>query len=295
MKDCGDNSVYIQLYLDSELTGPELQGFLAHLDECTACRDELQRERELSRLLRSSRPLYSASDMLRTRMATLSAQPRRGESSALAGFARDLAVLSRSITRPRYLEAAAAVVVLAALASLLLAQLLQRSTAASYVEAAVAAHRGFVDGSLPLEVRTGSPSAVTAWFAGKVPFPFRLPDSVGAVGQRPIYTLIGGRLVNYRAGYAALVAYQAKQDKISLLVTSSRYAVAAGGEQVRSGGLIFHYSKKANFNVISWSNHDLTYALVSSLPGSGKQSCLVCHQSMNDVGSFSANRWSQAR
>ncbi len=77
-----------------------------------------------------------------------------------------------------------------------------------------------------------------------------------------------------------LVAYQAKQQKISLLVTSSHAAVAAGGEEVDSGGIAFHYSKQGIFNTIAWSNHGLTYALVSSLPGSGRQSCLVCHESM---------------
>jgi hypothetical protein len=71
-----------------------------------------------------------------------------------------------------------------------------------------------------------------------------------------------------------------QQQKISLLVSSSRSAIAAEGEEVPSGGTIFHYNKQSGFNVITWSNHGLTYARVSSLPGSGRQSCSVCHQSM---------------
>jgi hypothetical protein len=88
----------------------------------------------------------------------------------------------------------------------------------------------------------------------------------------------------------ALVAYQLQQQKISLLVTSSRSIVAAGGQEVASSGIVFHYRKQASFNVITWSNHGLTYALVSSMPGSGRQSCLVCHQNMGDGAHFTAHR-----
>jgi hypothetical protein len=131
---------------------------------------------------------------------------------------------------------------------------------------------------------------VTAWFAGKMPFTLRLPSSAEESDHQQLYRLTGGRLVNYKNEYAALIAYQMKRQKISLLVSSSRSAVAVGGEEVPSGGIIFHYSKQANFNVITWSNLGLTYALVSSLTGSGQESCLVCHQSMSDSGRFSAHR-----
>jgi hypothetical protein len=121
---------------------------------------------------------------------------------------------------------------------------------------------------------------VTAWFAGKVPFTFRLPSSAEESEHQQLYRLTGGRLVNYKGGCAALVAYQMQRQKVSLLVSSSRSAVAAGGGEVLSAGILFHYRKQASFNVITWSNLGLTYALVSSLPGSGRQSCLVCHQNM---------------
>ncbi len=158
------------------------------------------------------------------------------------------------------------------------------------ITTAIAAHRSFLNGSLPLEVQSESPGVVTAWFTGKVPFNFRLPSSAEESQHEQVYRLTGGRLVNYKGGYAALVAYQMQQQKISLLVSSSRSAVAAGGDEVPSGGIVFHYSKQAGFNVITWSTHGLTYALVSSLPGSGRQSCMVCHQNMANSGHFSAHR-----
>jgi hypothetical protein len=96
-------------------------------------------------------------------------------------------------------------------------------------------------------------------------------------------------LVNYKDGYAALVSYEMQQHQaVSLLVASSQSAIAAGGEEVPSGGIVFHYIKQAGFAVITWSTHGLTYALVSSLPDSGRQSCLVCHQNMKNSEHFTA-------
>ena len=62
MKGCDDYSETIQLYLDRELSGQDLEEFRAHLEECEACRTELEAEEKLSALLRRSRPLYSAPD-----------------------------------------------------------------------------------------------------------------------------------------------------------------------------------------------------------------------------------------
>jgi mycothiol system anti-sigma-R factor len=295
MKGCGDYSATIQLYLDQELSGEDLEDFRAHLGECEACRVELETQERLSALLHRSRPLYSAPDTLRARVmqaaesfpAATTPAPVHPSKPIAAASAKPLQ--SARDRGPIWLAFVAAIVLVTA-GLLLLPGILRQFRAQSYIETAVAAHRSFLNGSLPLEIQSGSPSAVTAWFAGKVPFNFRLPSSAEQSGHEQVYQLTGGRLVNYRGGYAALVAYRMQHQQISLLVSSSGSAAVAGGEQVPSGGIMFHYSKQADFNVITWSNHGLTYALVSSLPGSGRQSCLVCHQNMADGDHFSAHR-----
>ena len=120
---------------------------------------------------------------------------------------------------------------------------------------------------------------VSAWFAGKVPFDFRLP---AARDGNPVYRLTGARLVGYRGHTVALVIYETQREKISLLVASTESAAIAGGDAVRSGNLLFHYFSREKFKVITWSNHGLSYALVSSLSASARESCLVCHQNMAD-------------
>jgi hypothetical protein len=145
--------------------------------------------------------------------------------------------------------------------------------AASYVETAIATHRSSLSGKLPSGLQSNSPEAVTAWFAGQVPFDFRLPvaESTPEKGSP-----------------AALVMYETKNDKISLLVDSSSSAVVAGGDEIRFGKLTFHYRTDSGFRVITWINHGLSYALVSSVSGPARSSCLVCHQNMADRSDFKA-------
>ena len=158
--------------------------------------------------------------------------------------------------------------------------------AASYVETAVATHRSYLNGHRPLELRSSSSELVTAWFTGKVPFNFRLPNAQPASNDTPSYRLTGASLVGYRGNPAALVAYEKEKEKISLLVASSNSAPVTGGDEVGFGDLTFHYRTDDGFKVITWSNHGLSYALVSSVSGSARESCLVCHQNMADHHPF---------
>jgi hypothetical protein len=82
----------------------------------------------------------------------------------------------------------------------------------------------------------------------------------------PLYRLSGARLVSYGGQNAALVIYDTQTEKISLLVASEKSATIAGGDEVRSGNLVFHYFSRERFKVITWSNH--------------------CHQNMADRNAF---------
>src|SRR5882672_10806916 len=146
MKDCGgDYGATIELYLDKELSGPDLEEFRAHLEECEACRAELAAAEELSRLLHRSRPLYSAPDALRdrvmrtTELAPSSAPyaPPRLRKRILKVLARPLQSAGRGV--PRWPVLVAAMLLVAAL--LPVPGILRQASANSYIEAAVAAHR----------------------------------------------------------------------------------------------------------------------------------------------------------
>jgi anti-sigma factor (TIGR02949 family) len=291
MNRCDEQRTGILLYLDNALTGQKLEDFRAHLADCSNCRARLEEERALSSLLRETRPLYFAPPALRARITTAAAEQAAAVSRAS---------VRNHKTRPQYLmrwlldllhpalrwKLLAAMTLVLVLGLVFIPDAVQRVRATDYVEAATEIHRSYLSGVLPLQCRSRSPEVITAWLAEKTPFHSQLPASQSVPNSKPIYWLTGARLVSYKGSPAALVAYETPTEKISLLISSSRSAVVAGGELVRSGGLTFHYRSGADSQVITWTNHGLTYALVSSLTGSPQRSCLVCHQDMADQNLF---------
>jgi anti-sigma factor RsiW len=292
MSPCDEFSLKALSYLNDRLHGQELHDFRAHLEVCPNCRAGLESERALSQLLHRSRPLYSAPSALRAHVAATVEQRAASIGARENFYERLLHIMGirfadpvRRVARLRLLAATLAVT---ALVLAFVPSAVRQVRAANYVETAVATHRNYLDGNLALGIRSDSPEQVTSWFTGKVPFQFRLPQSTS--GTVHAYQLAGASLVSYRGNPAALVVYEKQKERISLLVASSQSAAVAGGEEVRSGALMFHYRTDQGFKVVTWSNHGLSYALVSSVSGSARESCMVCHQSMADHPDFRSNR-----
>jgi anti-sigma factor RsiW len=293
MNSCDEYSIKTLRYLDEDLEGQELEDFLSHLDSCARCREQLEAEKDLSATLHRCRPLYSASASLRDRVATAVQHPPascvqgRADRRAHRFFGERLSGVLERLSNWRILTPAAAVLVLCLA---FVPDIFHNVQAASYADTAVATHRSYLSGNLPFGLRSNSPETVTAWFAGKVPFDFRLPAAESAPKKNPAYLLTGAALVNFKGSPAALVTYERQNDKISLLVDYSKSAVVAGGDEVRFGKLTFHYRDDAGFRVVTWTTHGLSYALVSSISSGARESCLVCHQNMADSNNFKTHQ-----
>lgn len=290
MNVCEEYAVDLLLYLDNELSGQKLEQLLAHLKFCAQCRDWIEEQRELSVILDQSRPLYSASPNLRTRVGAILAhsdsglQVVRPNESSLQRLGNALLGAAHVILQWKILAPA---IPLIALCLFLASSAVRQVRAAEYAETALSTHRSYLAGGLPLEFQSTSPQAVAEWVARRVPFAFRLPTSQTESLDAPSYRLVGARLIAYKGDLSALITYEGKKnDAISLLVVASKHAVAAGGVEVSSGDLVFHYRRDSGFQVITWSTHGLTYALVSTASGSAGSSCLVCHQNMRDRKAF---------
>jgi len=291
MSRCEERTSDMLIYLDNALTGQKLEDFRAHLAVCSNCWECLEEELALSSLLGQARPLYLAPQALRARVAAVTSLQASASFPTSDGSRKtrieNLKRWSREVIRPPFRWKPLTVMTLVLVLSLVfIPSAVERVRATDYVEAATEIHRSYLDGTLPLQCRSHSPEVVTAWFAGKTPFHFQLPISQSVPNGKAVYWLTGARLASYKGIPAALVAYETPTEKISLLVASSKSAIVAGGEEVRSGGLTFHYRSGANSQVITWTNHGLAYALVSPLTGSPQHSCLVCHQNMADHNLF---------
>jgi anti-sigma factor RsiW len=290
MNQCDNYSMAVQLYMDNELMGSAQEFFLKHASECAHCREQLELEQQLSALLRRTLPLYVASEELRARVASVVTHHSAAAVVSGSGFEfrrGAVSFLNKYVRRPAInLRMVAAGFASIALVLSFAPFMLQRVRAADYVDTAVSAHRNYLEGKLPLEFSSDSAGDIAAWFADKVPFHLQLPASELGANIDPTFRLSGGRVLSFRGGHAAMVTYHSKGEDVSLLVASSKSAAAGVGDALRSNGLTFYFTSKGGFDVVTWTNHGLTYALVSSLHGSAQHSCLVCHQNLSNQDQF---------
>lgn len=291
MMQCENIRVRLALYLDDELHNGERDDFEAHLQSCAACHQLHETERQEIEAIRAAQPLYTAPPELRARLTSLLNETPAPFVAPHPLRQRIQQILRPNETpafvfRPARMFALAAVLCVAVFAGFW-ALVLQRNATAlpapsEFAQMAVDTHVRRVRGQLPLEIASASPAEISAWFAGKVSFSLKLPNYQEASGQVRLYNLEGARLVGFRNDYAALVAYDMDKHPITLVVTANGVAMPAGGEQVVSKGLRFHYDTLNGWKVITWADRGLTYALVSDLAGRGQQSCIVCHEGTQD-------------
>lgn len=269
MEKCEDIRVQMSFYLDGELHADELAAFETHLEGCPSCEQDLARERDFLGIVRAARPLHTAPEALRERVAgVLSGAPQN------------------RLWPGRRMLALAACALLASLGAFGYWASITGTPATAppseFARMAVDSHLRRLRGQLPLEISSDSPEEISGWFRDKVSFSLTIPNYQGSSGQEQLYRLEGARLVAFRNDYAACVAYRMRQRPITLIVTSNAVAMPAGGEEIRSRGLAFHYDAIDGLKVITWADRGLTYALVSDLEERGQQSCIVCHAGTKD-------------
>ena len=96
----------------------------------------------------------------------------------------------------------------------------------------------------PVDVVSTDMHTVKPWFQGKVPFTFNLPELNGSP-----FTLIGGRMVYVRQTPMALLLFQYKLHKISVLI---------GPEDVFSGSK----DPGHGFHEVNWAKNGYRYVTI---------------------------------
>lgn len=274
MLKCEDIRGRLTLYLDNELQGDERALVEAHVETCDSCASFVEKELTFLNTVRKSGPLHVASPELKEKVSEI-----------LSGSQGP--VVHESSRRMRWILPVAAAVLVLLLPVVVWRIVRQDNHPENGVPSAFAlkaaeSHLKHIRGQLPLEVTSSEPEEISEWFENKVNFHVKLPSYQETSGQEILYTLEGGRLVNFQNDYAAYVSYHMKDRPISLVITSELLAQPSGGEEIASKGLMFHFNAIDGLKVITWSDRGLTYALVSDLEERGHQSCIVCHQGTKD-------------
>jgi hypothetical protein len=156
-----------------------------------------------------------------------------------------------------------------------------------FAEFAVRTHKAHAQGGLALDIRSDSQETINQWFHDKSELAVALPASPAVPGENRPYRPEGARFLQVASKPAAFIAYQAqtgqsKTSPVSLVVAPDSAAVASGGVAAHFTKVSFHYRTIEGYKVVTWTAHQLTYALVSEEGDGTQQSCMVCHSAMRD-------------
>ncbi|HYH96162.1 anti-sigma factor family protein [Hyalangium sp.] len=251
---CDSVRTWLSAWIDGERTPLSSEDFERHLAECSDC---AKSARELRGFLRTVSSAYVPAPV----------------PGALEASIRKLAWRRSFSQRAAPLIAAGAVA--AAIALVVFTALRPAPVqAASLADASAWAHEGLAGGVLPLDVEAGNADELSRWLTERVGFRVVLPKLEDS-------TLVfnGGRLVQLEGGSAAVVSFQRNGEQVSLGIAPRH--VAGGPANAPQTELFrnmkFTTSTLRGLHVISWSEGELSYALVSRVPATGRASCAVCH------------------
>jgi mycothiol system anti-sigma-R factor len=230
---CREVEASLGPYLDSELDGAAAAAVAAHLETCTACAAQLERQRTLRAAIRAELPPYRAPDVLRARVldAVREAAPRAGARRAASW--RPLAV--------------AASVVLVVAGTWKVAT--DRAAATLRTEEVLAAHvRSLMPGHLT-DVTSTDQHTVKPWFDGRLDFS---PPVVDEAAEG--FPLIGGRLDYLGDRPVAALVYGRRLHRINVFVWPDRVGSGGPAHAERNGYFLEH-----------WQRGGMTFWVVSDL------------------------------
>ena len=107
-------------------------------------------------------------------------------------------------------------------------------------------HLSTIASANPIDVVSTDQHTVKPWFQGKLPFSFNLPE----LANSP-FTLAGGKLIYVRNKPTALLLFQYRLHKISVLIGST--SALGSGEETRTAD---------GFHILRWTTGERSYVLV---------------------------------
>ena len=238
---CQDWQTRVEAYVDAELPPHEMDSFRAHAASCTDCASAALALVEAKGALRRAGHRYVASPELRARILS--------ESQAAAkSISRQGSPPAKVLSWPRWIMAAAAVLLLTAGLFFFAARSQRPSSLAEFADL----HVADLASSNPVEVVSTDRHTVKPWFQGRIPFTFDLPDLEGSP-----FTLTGGRVSYFHLQPGAQLIFNYQRHLISGFIfrETPQLAISESAFSDRS----------TSFNLQTWTRDGLRYVLVSDV------------------------------
>ncbi len=248
--DCTEAGMLIPLLLDDELDAEQSLRLEGHLDVCSHCQQELEREGELRLALRRAAERVVAPAALRARIADELSQSQTTE---------------RRWTRWVPMAAAAVFMMFLGFEGLY-------PDTSRDLEAVTARHAR----NLPMDVAAGEWREVQSYLNGRLPFSVRKPALRPARGMN----LEGGRVTQLGNREAAWVRYRMRDGRVSMFVyQDSRAAESDLSPLYRMGKKRVSMDRMRGLNIARWRDGDLVYSIVTDLPESDLRAVLRAQHS----------------
>ena len=142
-----------------------------------------------------------------------------------------------------------------------------------FVRASVENHLKYINGNLPLEIKSHDPRVVVAWFKKRIEFMPHLP-----VLKDDRVVLLGGRLAEFKGENMDLVSYRIEKSPVTMLVIRGNPAAfVESSDFTFLHGRRFNFSRQHGLNTISWTDDGNNFALISNFSAQNIKGCAVCH------------------
>ena len=228
---CDDWRANLDRYVDSELSGGELEELQAHLVGCAVCAADALSRLQLKRTTQAAGRRYRPSPEFRLKI-----EEKVGERKAPGRVRRWM---------PAFAAAAALLLMLVS------AELwLQRSRGEQALGELADLHVATLASANPVDVVSTDRHTVKPWFQGKLPFTFDLPE----LGNSP-FKLVGGRLTYFQQNPGAQLLFAVRKHQISVFIFQNR----AEASRLSSG---YSLSSKLAFNSETWTEGGLRFFAV---------------------------------
>lgn len=261
-------------FCEGALPEPEARSIAAHLAGCEPC-EQRRREVEEGLALAFALPAARLPEDRAALIRRMLVEP--------GGPAHAEVALTRHHSPARWLKAAAAVLLVSGavgVAYLKRSPVLRveaaRQSLTTFEETAVALQRQATQGTLALDLPSGSVPEVRDWVEERTGLSTSLALQGSADAGR--FELLGAREVTVGGARAVAVAYRIDARPVVLLTARAEEVPDRPRSWNLVGKTVRHRIVSASgVRLLSWTNSGQVYALVSVLPGPGLESCFVCH------------------
>jgi anti-sigma factor RsiW len=232
--DCHAADEALDLILDSEAPLETRREVLAHLEACSACREELAYRQLLRGAIRQGGDAVETPPHLWERIsAGLEAIDRGGRTGV------------RPQRRRVFLASSAAVA--AALLGAFLGHWLLRPPTSPFMAESVDNYIRYLLSNAPYDLQTQDADRIRQWFQGRLDFMVEPPDF-----SSDGFQLLGTRLGYFLDRVVAEMGYQRNGRHLSLFMTRGKGVEALAGERVSFGGKEFFITTSKGYTVVAW-------------------------------------------